>query len=110
MAGDVGERYLLDTNVFIEAYRRYYGLDLCPGFWESIAHYCETGRLLSIDRVRAEIEEGDSLDEWIRQAPDGLFVSTADEAVVGHYQQLMANVQADQQYMEAATSVRLKLF
>ena len=102
MAGDTGELYLLDTNVFIEAYRRYYGLDLCPGFWDSIAHYCEEGRLLSIDRVRAEIHEGDSLDAWIKQSPENLFVSTADEAVVHHYQQLIASVQSDEQFLETA--------
>ena len=43
MAGDTGEVYLLDTNVFVEAYRRYYGLDLCPGFWDSLTHFCEEG-------------------------------------------------------------------
>jgi predicted nucleic acid-binding protein len=102
MAGDAGEIYLLDTNVFIEAYRRYYGLDLCPGFWDSVAHYCEEGRLLSIDRVRAEIYEGDSLEDWIKNAPESLFVSTADEAVVHHYQQIIAAVQEDAQFLDTA--------
>ncbi|MDE2794684.1 MAG: DUF4411 family protein [Gemmatimonadota bacterium] len=27
--------FLLDANIFIEAHRHYYGLDLCPGFPES---------------------------------------------------------------------------
>ncbi len=102
MAGDVGALYLLDTNVFVEAYRRYYGLDLCPGFWDSIAHYCEEGRLLSIDRVRDEIHEGDALDKWIKQAPEYFFVSTADEAVIQNYRQLMVNVQENEQYLEYA--------
>jgi len=26
-------QYILDANVFIEAYKRYYAFDLCPGFW-----------------------------------------------------------------------------
>jgi hypothetical protein len=102
MAGDDGALYLLDTNVFVEAYRRYYGLDLCPGFWDSIAHYCEEGRLLSIDRVRDEIQEGDALDEWLKQAPENLFVSTADEAVIHYFQQLVASVQSDERYLDHA--------
>lgn len=32
--------FLLDTNVFIEAHQRYYGLDLCPGFWDALRHFC----------------------------------------------------------------------
>ena len=27
-------KYLLDSNVFIEAKNRYYAFDICPGFWE----------------------------------------------------------------------------
>ena len=47
--------FVLDTNVFIGAHRRYYALDLCPGFWECLTHYCYENRLRSIDRVRDEI-------------------------------------------------------
>ncbi len=50
--------FVLDANVFIEAYRRYYGLDLCPGFWECLRHYGGHRRLLSIDRVRDELLVG----------------------------------------------------
>jgi hypothetical protein len=32
------EKYLLDSNVFIEAYRRYYSFDICPGFWDCLVH------------------------------------------------------------------------
>ena len=97
-----GELYLLDANVFIEAYRRYYGLDLCPGFWESIAWFSEQGRVTSIDRVRREIQEGDALDAWMKQAPESLFASTADEDVVEVYQQMMDMVQQSEQYLDRA--------
>ena len=29
--------FVLDTNVFIQAHRRYYAQDVCPGFWECLA-------------------------------------------------------------------------
>ncbi|MCS6827186.1 MAG: DUF4411 family protein [Caldilinea sp.] len=94
--------FLLDTNVFIEAYRRYYALDLCPGFWECLMHYCKEPRLLSIDRVCDEIKEGDDLDTWVRQAPKSLFASTADPAVVKRYSELMAWVQKSPQFRPEA--------
>lgn len=27
-------RYLLDTNIFIQAKNLHYGFDFCPAFWE----------------------------------------------------------------------------
>lgn len=66
--------FVLDTNIFIEAHRRYYAQDLCPGFWECLIHYCQERRMLSIDRVRAELMEGpnnqdapDKLAEWVKK-------------------------------------------
>ena len=50
--------FALDANVFIEAYRRYYGLDLCPGFWICLHRYGVRQRVVSIDRVRTELLEG----------------------------------------------------
>lgn len=66
----VPRTYVLDTNVFIEAHRRYYSLDLCPGFWDCLAHFCGKARLLSIDRVRSEMMGGDELAQWVAAAPD----------------------------------------
>jgi len=94
--------FLLDTNVFIEAYRRYYTMDLCPGFWDCLEHYCQKDRVLSIDRVRDEITEGDPLETWIRQAPNELFASTADEEVVQAFGEMMAWVQSDGDIREEA--------
>ncbi|MCS6997455.1 MAG: DUF4411 family protein [Casimicrobiaceae bacterium] len=94
--------FLLDTNVFIEAYRRYYALDLCPGFWECLTHYCKEPRLLSIDRVRNEIKEGDALHAWVRRAPKSLFVSTNDSAVAKRYAEVMTWVQQSTQFLPEA--------
>jgi len=44
--------YVLDTNVFVQAHRRHYAFDICPGFWDCLIHHHQTGRIVSIDRVR----------------------------------------------------------
>lgn len=51
-------RFVLDTNVFIEANRRYYPFDICPGFWRALILQHEEKNLRSIDRVENEIQEG----------------------------------------------------
>jgi hypothetical protein len=87
--------YLLDTGVFIESHRRYwYGLDICPGFWEALLHFEGVGRVCSLDRVRDEITEGDELAAWIAEAPDTLFASTADAKVAEKYAEIVEWVEA----------------
>lgn len=91
--------FALDANVFIEAHRRYYGLDLCPGFWECLRHFGDLGRLLTIDRVRAELlRGGDALSQWIRASPEGLFVSSGQPAVVETFIEMMDWVETNGQF------------
>ena len=96
--------FLLDANVFIEAHRRYYALDLCPGFWECLSYHARQRRLSSIDRVQAEIRGGDALSRWVRGAPDELFVSSADPAVASTFKVMMTWVHRNPQFWLQAKS------
>jgi hypothetical protein len=73
-------KYLLDSNVFMQASRQYYGFDTCPGFWESLIEQHEHNRVFSIARVKVEISKGnDQLKEWVeREAPDTFFRNDDD--------------------------------
>ncbi len=97
--------FVLDTNIFIEAHRRYYAQDLCPGFWECLIRYCQERRMSSIDRVRAELMEGpnnqdapDKLAEWVKKAPNDLFISSAEQPVVDAFAEMMGWVQTNDQF------------
>lgn len=95
--------FVLDTNIFIEAHRRYYAHDLCPGFWECLRYHCRQGRVLSIDRVRTEIlRNQDRLAAWVRQAPDNLFVSSAEPSVANVFTKMMDWVQGNRQFRPEA--------
>ncbi len=95
--------FVLDTNIFVEAHRRYYAQDLCPGFWDCLTHYCGEGRVLSIDRVRDEmLNNEDQLSEWVNQAPDSLFVSSAEPEVVNAFTDMMDWVQGNDQFLPEA--------
>src|SRR5690349_20386867 len=66
--------YLLDTNVFIEAKNRYFGFDICPGFWEWLLLRHAAGTIFSVDAVRTELLKGnDPLADWIKGIPRGFF-------------------------------------
>lgn len=51
--------YILDSNVFMEAHNRYYAFDIAPGFWDALIGHAETGRIISIDRVKKELDKGE---------------------------------------------------
>jgi hypothetical protein len=88
--------YVLDTNVFVQAHRRHYAFDICPGFWDCLIYHHETGRIVSIDRVRDEILAGDALETWAKDsAPPSLFAATADAAVVQNYKDMVRWVNAN---------------
>lgn len=95
-------RYVLDANVFIEAHRRYYGFDLCPGFWDCLLHYNQGSRVTSIDRVRKELGDQDALGDWAKKASGELFASSDTDEVVKWYTQMIGWVQRQDQYRTAA--------
>lgn len=96
MALDVGGsvpplpvRFILDTNVFIEARGRYYAFDICPAFWHWLAAHGDVGDVASVDRVKSELAHGSELQVWARTMPAAFFRSTNDPTVQLHVQQLM---------------------
>ncbi|MEX1027330.1 MAG: DUF4411 family protein, partial [Candidatus Paceibacterota bacterium] len=76
-------KYLLDSNPFIEAKNRYYGFEICPGFWTALIDQFHRGRLCSIDQVHGELTaQSDQLSQWVtNNCPDGFFKKTEDQAV-----------------------------
>ena len=46
-----GQYYLVDSDVLLTAKNRYYGFDICPGFWKSLLEHHQGGHIFSILRV-----------------------------------------------------------
>jgi predicted nucleic acid-binding protein len=74
--------YLLDTNAFIEARKRWYGFDFCPAYWAWLQEAHASGVVYSIEKVADEILAGDDeLVAWVREQGSSFFVKP-DAAVV----------------------------
>ncbi|NAO98209.1 MULTISPECIES: DUF4411 family protein [Halomonadaceae] len=72
-------RYLLDANTYIEAKNQYYGMDICPAFWDWLDKQFALGTIASVDMIGRELKEGnDQLASWVRERPDH-FISNDDE-------------------------------
>jgi hypothetical protein len=67
--------YLLDSNVFIEAKNRYYGFDICPGFWDWLLASHVSGQVFSIEQVKQELTgTDDDLATWVDALPSSFFL------------------------------------
>lgn len=96
-------RYVLDTNVFIEAARRYYAFDIAPAFWSELVRQAGTGRLLSIDRVKNELARGkDDLAQWANNQFRRYFALTNDGVVLDWYGQIMTWASQQPQFIHQA--------
>ena len=97
-------RYVLDSNPFIEAKNRYYGFELCPGFWKGLILQHNNDRVYSIDRVLDELTDaGDELSDWAKEdAPKTFFKKTQDRAVIEMFQRMTTWVNAQPQFSPAA--------
>ncbi|MGA2062698.1 MAG: DUF4411 family protein [Thermoguttaceae bacterium] len=97
-------KFLLDSNILIEAHKRYYGFDLCPGFWTAIILQHQANRVFSIDRVKQEIAKiKDKLDKWTRfKAPKQFFKMTDNETIVKLFGKMIRWVQSESQYKPEA--------
>lgn len=98
-----GGVYVLDSDVFMTAARTYYAFDLAPAFWEGLVQEAQNGHLLSIDRVKDEIDRGkDQLTSWANRDFHRWFVSTNDEATLAAYGSLMMWAANQAQFTDAA--------
>ena len=100
----MSSKYLLDANAFIEAKDRYYGFDICPGYWSSLLVQHNYRRLYSIDRISDELNElDDVVKQWIEdKVPDTFFKKTEDQAVIEKFQEMVNWVYSQPQFTDAA--------
>ncbi len=72
-------RYLLDSNVFIQAKNLHYGFDFCPAFWSWLIEKNAEGRVASIEKVADELHAGqDELSDWAEARGRSFFLPPDD--------------------------------
>jgi hypothetical protein len=81
--------YVVDTNFFIQAHRSYYPLDVASSFWSKVKELADTGKIISIDKVKNEIyKNDDELKRWcLANLPQDFFKDTT--IVLAEYSQVV---------------------
>lgn len=97
-------KYLLDANVFIEAKNRYYGFEICPGFWTSLVDLNNNKSVFCIDRIRDElVAQNDDIKDWVEnRSPETFFKQTQDQTVFNSFQAMVNWVYSQTQFVQAA--------
>jgi hypothetical protein len=97
-------KYILDSNVFMEASRRYYSFDIAKPFWVGLLRFAEDKLICSIDKVLEEIKKGnDELKAWSTTTFSEHFYSTKnDSSIIQEYSQIVAWAQSEEQYNQIA--------
>ncbi|QZA33267.1 DUF4411 family protein [Hydrogenibacillus sp. N12] len=95
--------FLLDTSVFTQAARSYYAFDIAPSFWKAILTHAGKGKIISIDRVKDEIDRGnDQLKRWLNDHFTPFIQSTQTADIVHHYGEIIRWASGQPQYRRAA--------
>ena len=102
MNGQPSPLFVLDSDVIIGAYRNHYAPDICPGFWDCIPLYFQSGHLISIERVFDEIQNPGDLVQWAQNAPSGLFAFSGEQPAITAYGTVMDWVQNSSQFKPEA--------
>jgi len=82
MSEDNSVIYIIDSNILIQAHRKYYPFDVMPGFWSVLQELANRGVVKSIDKVKVEVvdncNDGDLLRDWcIKNLPDDFFIDSS---------------------------------
>jgi len=84
------DKYCLDTNIYIEAWNKYYSNDLCAEYWDVLDELARSGIIFSPDEVKREIEKiDDNLSKWIKGRP--YFFKEIDLPVQEQLRKIMAS-------------------
>lgn len=74
--------FCLDANVFIEAHRKRYPMDVAPGFWDALWAAARVGDVFSIDEVFGELKRGgDELSTWAERHRADLFRDNSEPSI-----------------------------
>lgn len=78
--------YLIDSNIFIQAHRKYYPFDVMPGFWNAIKSAADQAKIFSVDKVRVELvdngRDGDELARFCKKELPKSFFLNSQEAIL----------------------------
>jgi hypothetical protein len=102
------ECFLMDANVFIEPYRRFYAFDIVPSYWKELEKQInsETKKVFILDRAKDEIMKPsqkvpkDDLAKWVNGKHFPVY-ATGTEEIIRNYARVQNYVSSCGLYNQA---------
>lgn len=95
--------YLVDSNLFIQAHRVNYPLDVVKGFWEKISELAYNDIICSLDKVKNEIyENDDELKSWCKSNLPKDFFRNSEVAISTYKEVISWAVYQKEHYKKSA--------
>ena len=94
------DTFLIDANVLITPFQKYYPFDWAPGFWQCMEDAILSRDVVLLDVVKKEILKGqakpekkDDLTKWIEEFSDRDVLSRKSEEIINMYSEVLKYVQ-----------------
>ncbi|MDD6551468.1 MAG: DUF4411 family protein [Lachnospiraceae bacterium] len=99
----MADKYVFDTNSFVEAYRKFYAFDIAPGYWRRFERVFAQDNIIMLDVVSDEIIKAkkDNLAEWLKQQNKGV---VHRQSYIAEYARIMNYIQSCGHYNDRATA------
>ena len=99
----VQTKFLIDSNALMTPYRFYYAFDLIPAYWTELKKFFESGQIVVLDVVKAEVDKGeDDLALWLSQIENLVVIPKVTEKTIKNYQDILEFVKSSGYYKEEA--------
>lgn len=87
----MADKYIIDTNSFVEPYKKFYAFDIAPSYWKQFEAIFTSDDILLLDVVYDEIaKNNDDLFKWLKS--QGKSKIKRDQ-FVNAYGQIMNHIQ-----------------
>lgn len=85
-------KYLLDSNTYIQAKNFYYGMDICPAYWDWLDYQFQLGLVASVQMIGKELKDGhDELAAWAKARPEH-FIDNDDTETQSVFSEIVQSV------------------
>lgn len=73
-------KYLLDTNIFLQSYREYYCMDICPGFWDFLKKGDNNVKYIQqvYEELKPNKDNKDLIETIEHMKKQGFFINESD--------------------------------
>ncbi|KTB99497.1 hypothetical protein AO387_21375 [Pseudomonas syringae ICMP 11168] len=99
-------KYLIDSNIFLQAKNLHYRFEFCSHFWSWVKQAHGDGMLCSIQKVKNELIKGkddDPVKLWMAELPDTFFIpDDTDARVILKYREVMQWTAESTHFKDAA--------